>query len=132
MRAPPHARDAPRSFSDVSDRVLPVCGVTRLTQMLVVYLPWLQQVFQTEALSLGDLVFIVFVASSMVGLDTARKLLFPDRQGEASVSRASRPQAKAPRFVAHSKCRMWEDTCQMFLLASVIRSTCSRGAYTES
>ena len=58
------------------------CGV----QMLVVYLPWLQQVFQTEALSPNDLAFIVFVASSMVALDTARKLLFPDRQGETSVS----------------------------------------------
>ncbi|CAM9192901.1 unnamed protein product [Hapterophycus canaliculatus] len=54
-------------------------------QMFVVYLPWLQQVFQTEALSFSDLAFIVFVASSMVGLDTVRKLLFPDRQGEASV-----------------------------------------------
>lgn len=47
-------------------------------QMLVVYMPWLQQIFQTEALSLGDLVFIVVVTSSMVVLDTARKVFFPD------------------------------------------------------
>ncbi|CAM9663245.1 unnamed protein product [Scytosiphon promiscuus] len=60
-------------------------GGSLVGQMLVVYLPWLQQVFQTEALSLSDLAFIVFVASSMVGLDTARKVLFPDRQGEAPV-----------------------------------------------
>lgn len=60
-----------------------------LMQMLVVYLPWLQSVFQTEALSLNDLAFIVFVTSSMVALDTSRKLLFPDRQGETSVSASS-------------------------------------------
>lgn len=54
--------------------------------MLVIYLPWLQQVFQTEALSLHDLVFITFVTSSMLILDTARKVLFPDHQGEPSVS----------------------------------------------
>lgn len=54
-------------------------------QMLVVYLPWLQHVFQTEALSLNDLAFIAFVASSVVALDTARKLLFPDRQGDNPV-----------------------------------------------
>ena len=57
-----------------------------LCQMLVIYMPWLQQVFQTEALSLHDLVFITFVTLSMVILDTARKLLFPDHQGEPSVS----------------------------------------------
>lgn len=66
-----------------------VCFNADLMQMLVVYLPWLQQVFQTEALSPNDLAFIVFVASSMVALDTARKLLFPDRQGETSVSASS-------------------------------------------
>ncbi|CBJ31177.1 testis secretory pathway calcium transporting ATPase [Ectocarpus siliculosus] len=60
-------------------------GGSLVGQMLVVYVPWLQQIFQTEALSLNDLAFIVFVASSMVALDTARKVLFPDRQGEAPV-----------------------------------------------
>eukprot|EP00752_Nemacystus_decipiens_P005424 g4916.t2 len=60
-------------------------GGSLLGQMLVVYLPWLQRVFQTEALSANDLAFIVFVASSIVALDTARKLVFPDRQGEVSV-----------------------------------------------
>lgn len=52
--------------------------------MLVVYIPWLQRIFQTEALSLGDLVFIVVVASSMVVLDTARKVFFPDTDGQDS------------------------------------------------
>lgn len=63
-------------------------------QMLVVYCPPLQQIFQTEALSLHDLVYIVFVASSMVALDTARKLLFPDRQQEMSVSERYRTAHK--------------------------------------
>ncbi|CAM9720643.1 unnamed protein product [Pylaiella littoralis] len=60
-------------------------GGSLVGQMLVVYLPWLQHVFQTEALSLNDLAFIAFVASSVVALDTARKLLFPDRQGDNPV-----------------------------------------------
>lgn len=54
--------------------------------MLVVYLPWLQRVFQTEALSLGDLLSISLVACSMVILDTARKMFFPDRLQESPVS----------------------------------------------
>lgn len=54
-------------------------------QMLVIYLPWLQRVFQTEALSLGDLAFISFVAASMVVLDTVRKVLFPDRPQDSPV-----------------------------------------------
>lgn len=65
-------------------------------QMLVVYLPWLQNVFQTEALSLNDLAFIVFVASSIVALDTARKLLFPDREGETPVSASVLPRFNCP------------------------------------
>lgn len=54
--------------------------------MLVVYLPWLQRVFQTEELSLNDLLYIFLLTSSMVVLDTARKMLFPDRLQEAHVS----------------------------------------------
>lgn len=48
--------------------------------MLVIYVPWLQRIFQTEALSLSDLAYIIVVTSSIVVLDTARKVLFPDRQ----------------------------------------------------
>eukprot|EP00904_Undaria_pinnatifida_P004944 jgi/Undpi1/157/HiC_scaffold_1.g00154.m1 len=59
-------------------------GGSLVGQLLVIYMPWLQQIFQTEALSLHDLVFIILVTSSMVILDTARKFFFPDRQGESS------------------------------------------------
>lgn len=60
-------------------------GGSLVGQMLVVYCPPLQRIFQTEALSLNDLLYIVFVASSMVALDIARKVLFPDHQQESSV-----------------------------------------------
>ena len=53
---------------------------SKSNQMLVIYVPWLQRIFQTEALSLSDLAYIIVVTSSMVVLDTARKVLFPDRQ----------------------------------------------------
>eukprot|EP00903_Cladosiphon_okamuranus_P015918 g14703.t1 len=77
-------------------------GGSVLGQMLVVYLPWLQSVFQTEALSLNDLAFIVFVTSSMVGLDTARKLLFPDRQGETSAWAGDMPEFYHNSSIAES------------------------------
>ena len=42
-------------------------------QLLVIYLPWLQDVFQTEALGLVDLIFLVGLASSVFWVDEARK-----------------------------------------------------------
>lgn len=45
-----------------------------LGQLLVIYWPPLQRIFQTEALSAKDLAFIVVLTSSMLVLDTARKI----------------------------------------------------------
>ena len=42
-------------------------------QFAVIYLPPLQSVFQTEALSLGDLFLIVCLSSTVLLLDTIRK-----------------------------------------------------------
>ncbi|RWA13258.1 hypothetical protein EKO27_g1877 [Xylaria grammica] len=42
-------------------------------QLLVIYFPWLQEVFQTEALSLVDLIRLVMLASSVFWADEARK-----------------------------------------------------------
>ncbi|KAI0970379.1 calcium-transporting ATPase [Xylaria arbuscula] len=42
-------------------------------QLLVIYFPWLQEVFQTEALGLIDLVRLVLLASSVFWADEARK-----------------------------------------------------------
>ncbi|KAI0391656.1 calcium-transporting P-type ATPase [Xylariaceae sp. FL0594] len=42
-------------------------------QLLVVYFPWLQEVFQTEALGLADLVRLVALASTVFWADEARK-----------------------------------------------------------
>ncbi|KAI5927686.1 calcium-transporting P-type ATPase [Camillea tinctor] len=42
-------------------------------QLLVIYFPWLQEVFQTEALSLLDLVRLVALASTVFWADEARK-----------------------------------------------------------
>ena len=42
-------------------------------QFAVIYLPPLQAVFQTEALSLGDLFLIVCLSSTVLLLDTVRK-----------------------------------------------------------
>lgn len=42
-------------------------------QILVIYFPWLQEVFQTEALGLFDLLGLVALASSVFFADEARK-----------------------------------------------------------
>lgn len=42
-------------------------------QLLVIYFPGLQEVFQTEALGLGDLLALVILTSSVFWVDEARK-----------------------------------------------------------
>lgn len=44
-------------------------------QILVIYFPWLQEVFQTEALGLSDLLALVMIASSVFWVDELRKYL---------------------------------------------------------
>jgi P-type Ca2+ transporter type 2C len=42
-------------------------------QILVIYFPWLQEVFQTEALGFTDLAVLVLLTSSVFWVDEARK-----------------------------------------------------------
>lgn len=42
-------------------------------QLLVIYLPWLQEVFQTEALGFWDLMRLLVLCSSVFWADEARK-----------------------------------------------------------
>jgi Ca2+-transporting ATPase len=42
-------------------------------QLLVIYFPWLQDVFQTEALGLLDLLGLVILASTVFWVDEGRK-----------------------------------------------------------
>ncbi|KND94772.1 Calcium-transporting ATPase 1 [Tolypocladium ophioglossoides CBS 100239] len=44
-------------------------------QLLVIYLPWLQEVFQTEALGLGDLIRLLVLCSTVFWADELRKYL---------------------------------------------------------
>lgn len=52
-------------------------GGSILGQLLVIYWPPLQEAFQTEALSLPDLLYILLLSSSLLWLDTIRKRQFP-------------------------------------------------------
>ncbi|RDA89625.1 hypothetical protein CP533_6103 [Ophiocordyceps camponoti-saundersi (nom. inval.)] len=58
-----------------------------LCQLLVIYLPWLQEVFQTEAIAFSDLVRLVVLCSSVFWVDEVRKYL---RFQKACVSLGSR------------------------------------------
>ncbi|KHO00030.1 calcium-transporting ATPase type 2C member 1 [Metarhizium album ARSEF 1941] len=44
-------------------------------QLLVIYVPWLQEVFQTEAIGLGDLFRLIVLCSSVFWVDELRKYL---------------------------------------------------------
>ncbi|KDO27157.1 calcium-transporting P-type ATPase [Saprolegnia parasitica CBS 223.65] len=48
-------------------------GASLLGQLMVIYVPFLQAAFQTEALSLGDLVYMTSIASSVLVVDEVRK-----------------------------------------------------------
>jgi len=45
-------------------------------QILVIYFPWLQDVFQTEALGVLDLLSLIAIASSVFWVDEARKYYY--------------------------------------------------------
>lgn len=51
-------------------------GGSVLGQLLVIYFPPLQEVFQTEELSLLDLSYILILSSSILWMDTLRKKFF--------------------------------------------------------
>ena len=49
------------------------CGFCIIGQLLVVYAPYLQTIFKTEALGLGDVVFLLLLSSSVLWVDEGRK-----------------------------------------------------------
>jgi Ca2+-transporting ATPase len=51
-------------------------GGSIIGQFLVIYFPPLQEVFQTEALTFHDMVYIIFLSSAVLWLDTLRKKFF--------------------------------------------------------
>lgn len=61
---------------DSNKTFLLAVGGSLLGQLLVIYFPPLQHVFATTALSFGDLLYVVFLASSLAVLDTIRKTWF--------------------------------------------------------
>ena len=61
-------------------------GGSVLGQLLVIYFPPLQEVFQTEALSFHDLVYIILLSSNVLWLDTLRKIFFSNLFSDAFVA----------------------------------------------
>lgn len=70
-------RSADKCFYEISPFSNPsflwAMGFSVAGQLAVIYFPPLQAVFQTEALSLGDLFGIVFLSSLVLLFDTIRK-----------------------------------------------------------
>jgi len=56
-------------------------GASLLGQAFVVYLPFLQRAFQTEALSFDDWVFLILITSTVFWVDEIRKLYRTWRPG---------------------------------------------------
>ena len=51
-----------------------------IAQLCVIYFPPLQSIFQTEPLSLSDLVFVVVISSTILFVDAFRKYLSPNAE----------------------------------------------------
>ncbi|KAL9597386.1 MAG: hypothetical protein Q9219_005195 [cf. Caloplaca sp. 3 TL-2023] len=60
-------------------------GGSLLGQMAVVYLPFLQRIFQTEGLAPGDLLVLVIIASTVFWVDEGRKYLRARRMGRRNL-----------------------------------------------
>ena len=73
-------RSAEKCFYELSPTSNPAfmwaVGGSILGQLLVIYFRPLQEVFQTEALSAGDLLYIILLSSNVLWLDTLRKKYF--------------------------------------------------------
>ena len=64
-------------------------GGSIVGQLAVVYFPPLQEVFQTEALSIRDMSFIIILSSSVLMLDTLRKTYFSSLFNDMSAGNTS-------------------------------------------
>lgn len=62
-------------------------GMSIVAQLAVIYVPFFQSIFQTEALTAGDLLYVLAIASSLFLLDTARKAV-ATRERRAKAPRA--------------------------------------------
>ncbi|KAL8721768.1 MAG: hypothetical protein Q9225_001617 [Loekoesia sp. 1 TL-2023] len=60
-------------------------GGSLLGQMAVIYLPFLQRIFQTEGLAGGDLLLLVVIASTVFWIDEGRKYLRARKMGRRSL-----------------------------------------------
>jgi len=74
-------RSADKCFHEISffgnPAFLWAIGGSILGQLLVIYFPPLQEVFQTENLTAHDMFYIVLLSSSILWFDTLRKKFFP-------------------------------------------------------
>ena len=67
-------------------------GGSILGQLAVIYFPPLQEVFQTEALSMSDIIYIIILSSSLLLLDTLRKKFFIRSFSDSSGTKAFSPE----------------------------------------
>ncbi|KAL6941941.1 High affinity Ca2+/Mn2+ P-type ATPase-like protein [Hanseniaspora vineae] len=61
-------------------------GLSLLGQMCAIYLPFVQSIFDTEALSLGDLIFLLCLSSTVLISDEIRKFLLKRKRTGRSES----------------------------------------------
>jgi Ca2+-transporting ATPase len=102
-------RSSERAFYEVSlfsnPAFLWAVGGSIVGQLLVVYFPPLQEVFQTEALSGSDMMYIVFLSSSILWMDALRKKFFASWFSDAyHTSPRSKKEDDAVKMV---KSRSW-------------------------
>jgi len=82
-------RSAEKCFYEMSVTSNPAflwaVGGSVFGQLMVIYFPPLQEVFQTEALSFPDLMYIIMLSSGVLWLDTLRKKFFDKWFNDVSI-----------------------------------------------
>ncbi|KAJ3356281.1 High affinity Ca2+/Mn2+ P-type ATPase-like protein [Entophlyctis luteolus] len=72
------------SLGPLTNQMLNVAvGLCLMGQLLVIYMPFFQRIFQTEALRVTDLVYLLCLTSSVLWIDEARKMLKRRRGGRS-------------------------------------------------
>lgn len=114
-------RSADRCFYEISMNSNPTflwaVGGSIFGQMMVIFFPPLQEVFQTESLSLHDIIFILLLSSSVLILDTLRKKFFFHFFSDSN-NRHPTFIKKAKKMKSGASISFGEDNCQNEIITS--------------
>lgn len=116
-------RSADRCFYEIpmssNPTFLWAVGGSIFGQMMVIYFPFLQEVFQTESLSMHDIIFILLLSSSVLIMDTLRKKFFFQFFSDSN-NRYPAVMKKDKKMKSSTSISFGEDTCESEIISPQI------------